>query len=143
MISRLGETAPSMLRTPETRVPKIFSRQIYGTRSTVKISSSTNGPDPLSHFKLISHFTTSRLGQTTPSILRTPETRVPKIFSHQINGDQIDGPDHLEHQWSRSSLAFRDFVNLGSNNLRAPDSRLSRSLNQLPTDVLLRSLLSF
>jgi hypothetical protein len=86
--SRRGLTTSSMLRTPDCRVPKIFSRQINGTRSTVQISSSTNGPDPLSHFA-ISRFATSRLGETTPSMLRTPETRIPKFSRVRSMGPDL------------------------------------------------------
>jgi hypothetical protein len=73
-------------------------------RSTVQISSSTNGPDPLSHF-VISRIATSRLGLTASSMLRTPDCRVPEISSRPINGTRstvqisssTNGPDPLFH----------------------------------------------
>jgi hypothetical protein len=101
-ISRLWEIAAFMLWTPDSRDPKIFSRQIHGTRSTVQISSGTNGPDLFSLIT-ISHFAISRLWEIVAFMLRTPDSRVPKIFSRQINGTRstvqnsfsTNGPDPL------------------------------------------------
>jgi hypothetical protein len=115
-ISRLWEIATVMLWTPDSRDPwdqngflwyqsgdpKIFSRQIHGTGSTVQISSGTNGPDLLSLIT-ISHFTISRLWEIASFMRRTPDSRVPEIFSRQINGARstvqnsfsTNGPDPL------------------------------------------------
>jgi hypothetical protein len=63
-----------MCQTPDSRVPKIFSRQFNGTRSMVQNSFSINGPDPLSLFE------TSRLLETTSFDLVTLDYRGPKII---------------------------------------------------------------
>jgi hypothetical protein len=135
-ISRLGIAKNRVF--PFFRYPKlrVLRDQIDGPDFL-----GINGPDPLSHFA-ISHFATSRLGQDNSLHASDSIPDYVEFLNHLLDGQisstlETNGPDLLEHQRSRSSLAFRDFATLGNNILRAPDSRLSSSRNHLSVDDLL------
>jgi hypothetical protein len=81
---QFGEIYSSMLQTVNSRVIEVFSRLINGTRLTVQIYSSSNGPDLFLHF-VLSHFVISRLWKMVAFLLRTPDSQVPEIFSRHIN----------------------------------------------------------
>jgi hypothetical protein len=53
------------------------------------------------------------------------------MYKSYVEQSFVDGPDLLEHQHSRFSRVFHDFVTLGNNLLRAPNSRLSSSRRHL------------
>jgi len=120
-----------MLWTLDSQVPEIISNQVNGTISMVLVFSIAIDLDRFSQF-VIFCIMTLRLGQTTSSMIQTPDNRSPRIFLSRVNGARstvliFPCANSLEH------FTVSSFTTWADSALHDSDSQWPNSQNFLTT----------